>query len=72
MNTKFRSARVLNAFILTYGDCPIFSINRDGRLEIHTAGYREKAEALGFKYVGEGYFCSVWELPEKLLADGLA
>jgi hypothetical protein len=62
--------RVAETYSKLLGEhCPIFSINLDHNLEVHSGGYDEKIASLGFKYLREGYFCSVWEIPEELLGS---
>ena len=61
--------RVRNTFYKAYGIVPIYSINLQHQLEIHTGDWDKRTQSLGFIYLREGYFCSVWELPESMLGD---
>ena len=70
--------RINAIFRKAYGnDCPITSIynginHSEKLLEVHTGGYRDKIAKLGFVYVRDGYFSSLWKIPEALFADDWA
>lgn len=66
---KFIVERVDPAFRARFGDAPAMSVSRrfpsggEPIIEIHTAGWRERANELGLEFVGDKGFATQWRLP---------
>ncbi len=66
VDRKALAEQIQKYLVNKYNDCPVSTLTLDGKFEVHTGGWREKLPNDGFIFIKDGYFSSIWEIPQNI------